>query len=203
MTPRIPLRICRDCPHYRGYCPLTDLDPCPQADLAEDLRLRNRLGWAATLLVALLCAALLLSSCRRAPEPQPIVPKWSAVELLRQQHKDELTPWQELQMAIIFTESRCNPAALGANQDAGLYQLTPIYVQELNRVAGTDYTHADAFDPDKAVEMFNALQDHYNPGHDLDKAVYHHNKGEAYRRAVLDNLAFVRRYEAARKAVTK
>lgn len=203
MTPRIPLSLCRKCPHYRGYCPLTDLDPCPQAEQAEDLDFRNRLGWAATIIAALAITALLLSSCRRAPEPQPVVPKWSAVQLLRAQHPEDLTPWQELQMAIIMTESRCNPDALGAHQDAGLFQITPVYVAEVNRVAGTGYSHADAFDPDKAVEIFAAMQDYYNPGHDPDKAIYHHNKGEAYRRAVLDNLAFVRRYEAARKAVTR
>ena len=202
MTPRIPLRICRGCPHYRGYCPLTDLDPCPQAEQAEDMRLRNRIGWAATLIVALLSAALLLSSCRRAPEPQPVVPKWSTMELLHAAH-DDLTEWQMIQLAIIWTESKANPSALGANQDAGLYQLTPVYVREVNRVAGTDYAYEDAFDPDKAVEIFNTMQQFKNPGHDFELAVYYHNKQPQYLNKVRQNYELVRRYEAARKAVKK
>lgn len=165
--------------------------------------MRTRIGLINTAIVIALIAALLaFGGCKKKPEPT-FIPKWSAVELLRNQHKDELTEWQMLQMAIIYTESRFEPSALGANQDAGLYQLTPIYIREVNRVAGTDYAHEDAFDPEKAVEIFNTMQEIKNPGHDFELAVYYHNKSSAYLNKVRQNYELVRRYEAARKAITK
>ena len=130
---------------------------------------------------------------RQAPSPEEVaVPVTQA---------DTLTDWELLQMAIIMTESRYNPEALGTHQDAGLYQMTPIYVAEINRIAGTDYTHADAFDPCKAVEMFATMQGHYNPEQDFDTALYYHNRSAEYRRRVLENLAFVKRYETTRRIV--
>ncbi|MCR5071186.1 MAG: lytic transglycosylase domain-containing protein [Bacteroidales bacterium] len=111
---------------------------------------------------------------------------------------DTLTDWQQLQLAIAYTESRCNPAAVGKAQDSGILQLTPIYIAETNRVAGTDYALADAFDISKAFEIFGTLQDHYNPTHDLEAGIYYHNKASHYRTAVLRNLEFIKRYEAAR-----
>lgn len=198
MTPRIPLRICRDCPHYRGYCPLTDLDPCPKAEQAEDLRIRNRIGWAVTIIASLLSAVLLLSSCRRAPEPQPIIPKWSAVELLRQQHKGELSEYDKLILAIAFTESRWNPDAVGKNGDLGFLQITPVYVREANRVSGANFKHEDAFSIDSSLAMFAAIQGHYNPSRDIEEAIYRHNKSPEYRRRVLESLEMVERYELIR-----
>lgn len=105
--------------------------------------------------------------------------------------------------AIIWTESKGNPDAVGSNGDYGLYQMTEPYVREVNRVAGTDYAHEDAFDPEKAVEMFALLQGYYNPEKDTDKAIYFHNKSDAYKRKVTENLMLIERMEAARRAVAK
>lgn len=147
--------------------------------------------------------AVLLAATRQDPAPEAPAPEpRSAVQMLRAQ-RGTLSPWEELQMAIIYTESRFDPSALGSAQDAGLYQMTPVYVAEVNRIAGTDYAHADAFDPDKAVEMFALLQAHYNPAQDPDTAIRYHNRSAAYRAEVLRNLELIRRYEAARKHVTK
>lgn len=149
---------------------------------------------------AIIICAILAGKPSPVPETPP-APR-SAVQMLRAQ-RGTLSPWEELQMAIIYTESRFDPAAVGTSQDFGLYQMTPIYVREVNRVAGTDYAHADAFDPGKAVEMFNAMQAHYNPTRDTDTAIRYHNRSEAYRAEVLRNLELIRRYEAARIQVTK
>ena len=147
----------------------------------------------------IVCAIL---AGRPAPAPETTPAPRSVVQMLRAQH-GTLSPWEELQMAIIYTESRFDPAAVGTCQDFGLYQMTPIYVTEINRVAGTDYAHEDAFDPGKAVEMFNAMQDYYNPTRDTDTAIRYHNRSAAYRAEVLRNLELIRRYEAARIQVTK
>ena len=127
----------------------------------------------------------------------------SAVELLRKQHKDELTEWQQLIMAISFTESRWNPDAVGKAHDSGHLQLVPIYVAEVNRLYNTDYTIEDAFDIGKSLEMYDLMQRAYNPSRDLNKAIYYHNKGETYRQTVLANLDMIKRYETIRRELIK
>lgn len=211
MTPSVPIRRCKRCLHYRREtCQLPDLDPCNFAPINGKTRPRC---WARAEVyiiaaLAIIAVAAICFACRKL-ESNPTesdgitIDAVSAVGLLRNLHRDDLTSWQLLQLAIIYTESRFNADALGAAGDAGLYQITPIYVAEVNRIAGTDYRPEDAFDPDKAVAIFAAMQDHYNPSRDTDLALHYHHKGESYRRAVLDNLEVIRRYEAARKAVTK
>lgn len=110
----------------------------------------------------------------------------------------ELSEWQMLQLAIVYTESKFRPDVTGKNQDGGLYQITPTFVKEVNRIAGTDYTHEDVYDPDKAIEIFGKMQDAKNPGHDIDTAIYFHNKSANYRRVVLENLELIKRYETFR-----
>ena len=204
---RVPLRKCRRCVHFRREtCHLADLEPCTfvPTDEAKDSQMRTRLGWIATAIAAVAIAAIILfAGCKKKPEPT-FVPKWSqvsAVELLRNQHKGELTEWQMLQMAIIWTESKANPLAVGSSGDYGLYQMTDVYVREVNRIAGTDYAHEDAFDPEKAVEIFNTMQGAKNPHYDLDMAIYYHNKNSTYKQTVLKNLELARRYEMCRKLI--
>ena len=114
---------------------------------------------------------------------------------------DYLTTWQELILAIAYTESRFNAQAVGKANDSGVLQLTPIYIREVNRVAGTDYQLGDAFDIEKAVEIFSKMQEHYNPEHDLEKAIRLHNRSPYYRREVLKNLEFIKQMEDVREGV--
>lgn len=145
----------------------------------------------------ILISLLILAGCSHTPDPiEP--PQWSAVELLRKQHKEELTPWQKLQLAIIWTESKANPDAVGKDNDGGLYQMVPVYVEEVNRVCGTSYTHDDVFDPDKAIEIFNAMQGYYNPDKDFDTALRYHNRSESYKRVVMQNYELICRMEEVR-----
>ena len=109
-----------------------------------------------------------------------------------------LSEWELLQLAIVYTESKFRPEVTGKNQDGGCYQMTPIYVREVNRIAGTDYAYEDVYDPDKAIEIFGKMQDAKNPGHDIDAAIYFHNKSASYKRVVLENLELIKRYETFR-----
>ena len=145
---------------------------------------------------------LTLVGCAVQPEPQE-APHWSAVQLLKEYHSKELTEFDELTLAIALTESRFNPDAVGTADDVGILQIRPIYVEEVNRVCGTEYDHKDAFDVGKSLEMFVALQDYYNPGRDLDTAIRLHNKSDAYKRKVLENLETIKRYETIRKELVK
>ena len=129
----------------------------------------------------------------------PAAEKISAVQLLRNQHEEDLTDWQVLWLAIAYTESRFNPDAVGKANDSGILQLTPAYVDEVNRLYGTDYDIQDAFDIDKALELVALLQAKKNPSKDIDTAIFYHNKSVAYRDAVKKNMELIRRYEAFRK----
>ena len=114
-----------------------------------------------------------------------------------------LSEWELLQLAIVYTESKFRPEVTGKNQDGGCYQMTPIYVREVNRIAGTDYAHEDVYDPDKAIEIFGKMQDAKNPEHDIDTAIYFHNKSASYKRVVLENLELIKRYETFRAKLTQ
>ena len=112
---------------------------------------------------------------------------------------DTLSDWNTLQLAIAMTESEFNPKAIGKTKDYGVYQITPIYVKEVNRLLGGQvYTHNQAFDIKKSVEMFNALQSFKNPDQDIEKAIYYHNKATWYKKKVMKNYETVKRYEELR-----
>lgn len=118
--------------------------------------------------------------------------------------QDTLGDWEVLQMAIVMTESKFNPKAVGAAGDWGIFQQVPIYVAECNRILElrkeeTRYSHEDSFDIDKSIEMFNLLQSHYNPEKDLDKAIRYQNKAEWYKKRVKENVTFIRQMELVRK----
>ena len=113
--------------------------------------------------------------------------------------KDTLSEWNTLQMAIAMTESKFNPDAVGTSMDYGIYQITPIYVKEINRLLGEQvYTHDQAFNIEKSVEMFNVMQSFKNPEQDIDKAIYFHNKAPWYKKKVMMNYEIVKRYETLR-----
>lgn len=101
------------------------------------------------------------------------------------QHSD----WELLEIAIIWQETKGNPyPEYSDGESGGLYQITPIYVDEVNRILGyTKYLHEDRKDPIKSKEMFDALQNHHNPDKDIRKAIKLHNKGDKYYQEVMDN----------------
>lgn len=55
-------------------------------------------------------------------------------------------------------------------------QLMPVYVKDANRILGEEkYSLSDRYKRDTSIEMFNVIQDHYNPTHDIAKAIKLHN----------------------------
>mgnify|MGYP002625676090 CR=1 FL=1 len=146
--------------------------------------------------ILVLFLPLMMMGC--APEPEQPDYHWSAVELLREQ-RGGLTDWQKLQMAIIWTESKGNPNVTGSHQDGGLYQMTPIFVEEVNRIAGTSYTHEDVYDPDKAIEIFNTMHLFKNPDRNLEQAIRIHNKSAGYLNTVMRNYELIERMEIVRQ----
>lgn len=140
----------------------------------------------------------------RPPAPDPVIEYLPA---------PELSEWSIFQMAVIKTESEFNHLAVGHTKDVGLYQMTPIYVEELNRIQKMKnvpdsllYNHLDAFDMKKSIEMFNFMQDAHNPSHSISIAVSRHNPGGnsiGYARKVFENMELMQKWEEVRKELLK
>lgn len=124
---------------------------------------------------------------------------------------EELDEWTILTMAIMKTESEFDPSRIGATQDVGIMQFTPIAVEEVNRILRLEgkedeYSHLDAFDIRKTIEMFNIIQNYHNKEQNISKAILQHNPGGAsigYGKKVYDNIRFIRRLEEARQELIK
>lgn len=121
--------------------------------------------------------------------------------------EETLTEWQILQMAIIKTESEFNSTAIGKGKDIGIFQITPIFVKEVNRILDTTiYYHTDAFNIQKSIEMFNIYQNKKNPSHEINKAIRIQNpRGETinYSERVLKNYRYICNLEEIRKEIIK
>ena len=115
-----------------------------------------------------------------------------------------LSEWEIMKLAIIKKESEFNPLAVGKTEAWGLFQITPIYVKEVNRILGEEkYSHEDAFNPEKSMEMFSIMQNHHNPEKDIDRAIESHNPtaSSAYSVKVRKNMEWVKNYEELRQIV--
>ena len=123
------------------------------------------------------------------------------------QRDDALTDYEVLLLAIAKTESNFDPLAKGRNDDLGVFQITPVFVREVNRILGdTVYLHEDALDMKKSLEMVTVVQDKHNAEHDITRAIARHNPcGDAigYARKVRENMAWIRRYEEMRSLIIK
>lgn len=149
--------------------------------------------------IILLIAIMALSACAEN-EPVPEY-HWSTTELLKEYYGEPepaLTDFDKLTLAIALTESKFQPDAVGKDDDLGILQIRPVFVEEANRVSGLNFRHEDAFDIDSSLAMFNAIQSHYNAEHDLDKAIRLHNKADWYRARVLENYELICRMEIVR-----
>lgn len=94
--------------------------------------------------------------------------------------------WSKIMNAIIQVESRGNAKAHNANGDcAGILQITPILVKQCNiwlknQKSKKRYTLKDRYDVEKSKEMFVIIQEHYNPSHNVEKAIRLWNGGPNY-----------------------
>jgi hypothetical protein len=80
--------------------------------------------------------------------------------------------WELFTQALIWVESRGDSNAIGSKNDVGVLQITPILVEDCNRILKNEgFTLEDRLDSLKSVEMFNIIQDHYNPQHDYHLAL--------------------------------
>lgn len=86
--------------------------------------------------------------------------------------------WDIMYKAICYVESEFDSLAYNSSSNAaGIIQLRPIYVKDVNRIQGTKYTLKDRYNPKKCREMFEIYQSYYNPEKDIEKAIRIHLNG--------------------------
>ena len=94
--------------------------------------------------------------------------------------------WEILIASIMKIESVFNQNIVSANgQCVGILQITPIVVKDCNRIlkekhSPVRYTLKDRYDKDKSIEMFNIIQEYYNPSQNTEKAIRLWNGGSGY-----------------------
>lgn len=85
--------------------------------------------------------------------------------------------WARTLESLVLVESGGDPMARNTATDAvGILQIRPIYVDEVNRIVGEQrYTLADRYSVKKSIEMFQIIQEYYNPQHSVERAIQLHN----------------------------
>ena len=108
-----------------------------------------------------------------------------------------LTDFELIELAIIWQESKGNPNPKHSDgKSEGILQITPIYVDEVNRILGkSKYTLHERRNPLKSHEMFLVVQNYHNPEKDVKKAVKLHNKGKRYFDEVMDRYNCLKLYQ--------
>ena len=108
-----------------------------------------------------------------------------------------LTDFELIELAIIWQESKGNPNPKHSDgKSEGILQITPIYVDEVNRILGkSKYTLYDRRNPLKSHEMFLVVQNYHNPEKDVKKAVILHNNGKRYFEEVMDRYNCLKLYQ--------
>ncbi|CAK0753791.1 hypothetical protein CCP3SC1AL1_2030001 [Gammaproteobacteria bacterium] len=85
---------------------------------------------------------------------------------------------ERLITALIQVESGGRQLAVGDHgQAVGVLQLHPIMVQDVNRIAGTRYTLADRYNPEKSKAMARLYFRHYGRTWTVEQACRHWNSG--------------------------
>lgn len=105
------------------------------------------------------------------------------------EYEEEDKEWNKFIKALIIIESGGKHDAVGTKDDVGVLQITPILVDDANRIIGYDkYTYEDRYDSVMSVEMFNVIQSYYNPTRDIHLAlkIWNSKAPLSYHRKVMD-----------------
>lgn len=115
-----------------------------------------------------------------------------------------LTEWQIFTLALIEVECGGEFKAVSEKQAVGPFQITKIYVTEINRIYNTNYTLQDAYSFELAYEMFMLMNQYYNSTFDIDKAIKLHNPGagEWYAKKIKKQMEKIRLNEEIRKIIS-
>ena len=119
------------------------------------------------------------------------------------ENPDSLSEWDMFTLALMKVESEYNPTAVSSVGAKGYFQITPIYVEEVNRVHKTNYKYDEVVKSfDLSYEVFTLMQEAHNQEYDMDEALRLHNGDHLwYRRRVYKEMDAIVRYEEMRQMV--
>jgi len=103
--------------------------------------------------------------------------------------------WFLFKLALIKQESNFNEKAVNQTHgDGGLYQILPVgksgFLSEANRLLGyIEFDDSCRFDPERSTEIFEIINQKYNPGRCIEAAIRLHNPlaNNDYRDKILRN----------------
>lgn len=126
------------------------------AEEIQEIRLKN----------ALAAGAMALASMNSLPASQSTPTDYTQnVSDIKHQISNHLskTGYKTLLNAMIWNESswNLNTKAGDGGKAVGILQMWPVMVEEFNQFSGKSYTHEDAKDPIKAIEMAKVIFDNY------------------------------------------
>lgn len=137
----------------------------------------------------ILAALFIVSSCNMNCYKEKVIRKKTKKEI-----KQKPSKWDIFIQALIQVESEGKEDAVGTKNDVGILQITPIFVKDVNRILGEKrYTLSCRTDKRKSLEMFEILQNHYNPDKDIDKAIKLHNSkaSQSYRTKIMKQMEII------------
>lgn len=115
---------------------------------------------------------------------------------------DTLDEWEIFTLALMKVESDYDNTAVSTVGAKGYFQITPIYVREVNRIHKTNYTFDQVTDFNTAWTIFDLMQKAHNPNYNMDKALELHNGNhDWYKRRVYNEMNRIRQYENMRNKV--
>jgi hypothetical protein len=116
---------------------------------------------------------------------------------------DSLSKWDMFTLALMKVESNYEPAAVSSVGAKGYFQITPIYVKEVNRVHKTNYKYDEVVKSfELSYEVFTLMQEAHNQEYNMDEALRLHNGDYVwYRRRVYKEMNAIEKYEQMRKMV--
>lgn len=117
---------------------------------------------------------------------------------------DRLDEWGMFTMALMKVESDYDSTAVSNKGAKGYFQITPIYVKEVNRIHNTNYTMKDVFSLDSAYQIFDLMQQAHNKNYDMDKALTLHNGNHKwYKKRVMNAYEDIKKYEEIRNRLIR
>lgn len=115
---------------------------------------------------------------------------------------DTLDEWEIFTLALMKVESDYDPTAVSSVGARGYFQITPIYVKEVNRIHNTNFTFDQVTDFNTAWQIFDLMQKGHNPDYNMDKALELHNGNhDWYKQRVYKEMKRIRLYESMRNKV--
>ena len=118
-------------------------------------------------------------------------------------NSDSLTEWNKFTLALMKVESNFDPTAVSSAGAKGYFQITPIYVAEVNRVHKTNYIYEEVVSSfEQSYEVFTLMQEAYNSEYNMDEALRLHNGDHKwYKKRVYKEMDAIERYEEMRQMV--